>query len=196
MKHRSLTAALLVCLAATVSAQENRFEIGASAAGNFMRRTLGNDTYHDAKDRAGVGANFRYWLTGRQGVEISWSYANLFHTYDALGRGGAFKTHTNEATASYVLRLPTWSSRIQPFVMAGGGALVFSPGGNGIGASTIAKPTFTYGGGIDAYLTKKIGLRAQYKGFVLGVPNGGLSDLSTGATTHMAQPSAGVFWRF
>ena len=196
MQHRFLATTLFVSLAATLSAQETRFEIGAAATGNFMRQTTGNSISHDAGDRAGVGANFRYWLTGRQGVEVSWSYSNLFNSVSPANLGGAFKTHTNEATASYVLRLPTWSSRLQPFVMAGGGALIFSPGGNSFGATTIAKPTFTYGGGIDAYITKKIGFRAQYKGFVLGAPDGGINNFSTGATSHIAQPSAGVFWRF
>lgn len=195
MQRALFTFALGVCLSAGAFAQENRFELGASATGNFMRSTTGNGLRQSTDDRAGVGANFRFWLTGRQGLEVSWSTSNLFQRFDRGSQPYAFKTYMNEATAAYVLRLPTWSSRFQPFVMGGGGALVFSPNGNSL-ATTYAKPTLTYGGGIDAYLTKKIGFRAQYKGFVLDAPNGGISDFNTNKVAHMAQPSAGVFWRF
>ncbi len=195
MKAVFITTALYVCLHTGLFAQENKFELGAAVTGNFTKSTTGNGVTRSADDRAGVGANFRYWFTGRQGMEVSWSYTNLFNRYTTGANAFAFKTHTNEATAAYVLRLPTWSKHVQPFLLAGGGALTFSPSGDVFGADTVAKATFTYGGGVDAYLTKKLGFRAQYKGFVFGSPDG-LPGYATSTSTHMAQPSAGLFWRF
>jgi hypothetical protein len=187
---------IAICLGTALFAQENRFEIGAAATGNFMRSLNGNGVSHGVDDRAGVGASFRYWLTGRQGVDISWSYSNPFHSYNSRTAGGAFRMGMNEATASYVYRLPTFSKRLQPFALAGVGALVFNPDGSVVGTSTVAKAAFVYGGGLDAYLSRHIGLRMQYKGFVLGDPNAGTAALATSRTNHIAQPSAGLFWRF
>lgn len=199
MNYKFTLAAMALSLATALSAsaQENKFEAGASITGNFLRQSSGNSMSRETGDRAGVGANFRYWFTGRQGLEVSWSSTSLFNNYTTPDSAGGFRTRMNEATASYVLRLPTWSSKIQPFVLAGAGALTFTPNGTPAGfASTVAKPTFVYGGGIDAYVTKKLGLRAQYKGFVLADPSFGIANFGTDTTAHMAQPSLGVFWRF
>lgn len=203
MNKRFLTATLGVCLFASVPswAQEIRMELGVSATGNFLKSSSGNALQQSGENSAGIGASYRYWFSKRQGLDVSWSWANQDQRFSGSSVGGRIGTNLNEATASYVLRLPTWSSKIQPFAFAGGGALMFSPRGNSflsnsIAADTQAKAAFTYGGGVDAYLTRHIGLRAQYKGFVMGSPDFGASLLRTSATSHLAQPSAGLFWRF
>jgi len=81
----------------------------------------------------------------------------------------------------------------------GTGALVCDPigkaGGFVAGAWTQARPAFVYGGGVDYRLADHVALRAEYRGFVYDRPDFQLDALHSGATTHTAQPSAGiVFW--
>jgi opacity protein-like surface antigen len=63
-------------------------------------------------------------------------------------------------------------------------------------ASSQAKATFVYGGGADYDMTKHISLRVEYRGFVYNRPDFGLSALPSGVSTHTAQPSAGLVFRF
>jgi opacity protein-like surface antigen len=84
--------------------------------------------------------------------------------------------------------------------LAGTGALIFDPTGNrggfvsGVGSET--KAAFVYGGGVDFDPSSHFALRAEYRGFVYGQPDFGLASLHSGATTHSAQPSAGIVFRF
>jgi opacity protein-like surface antigen len=98
-----------------------------------------------------------------------------------------------------VFRLPSPARlRLNPYVLAEGGALVFNPTGNTLvpGADSQARGAFIYGGGADFLLSKHFSLRAEYRGLVYKAPDFGLSALNSDAVTHTAQPSAGIVFRF
>jgi len=88
--------------------------------------------------------------------------------------------------------------RLDPYVLAGAGALTFNPGGNTLiaGADTQTRAAFVYGGGADFPLTHHFSLRAEYRGLVYKTPDFGLRALNTDTVTHTAQPSAGIVFRF
>jgi len=88
--------------------------------------------------------------------------------------------------------------RLDPYVLAGAGALTFNPGGNTLiaGADTQTRAAFVYGGGADFPLTHHFSLRAEYRGLVYKTPDFGLRALNTDTLTHTAQPSAGIVFRF
>ena len=67
--------------------------------------------------------------------------------------------------------------RLSPYVLAEGGALVFSPTSNKLvaGADSQARGAFIYGGGADFLLSKHFSIRAEYRGFVYKAPDFGLS---------------------
>jgi opacity protein-like surface antigen len=98
------------------------------------------------------------------------------------------------------VNLPFRVHKLLPYVLGGGGALIFSPtnnlGGFVPGADTQAQGAFVYGGGADYGITRHLSLRAEYRGFVYKVPDFGLSNLSTDGWTHTALPSAGLVVRF
>ena len=105
----------------------------------------------------------------------------------------------HQFTGSAVFKLPGFA-RIQPYALAGGGALIFDPTGNAdfsfAGATQEARGTFLYGVGGDYVLTKHWSLRAEYRGLVYKAPSFNLSSLHTDTWTHLAQPSAGIVFRF
>jgi opacity protein-like surface antigen len=104
------------------------------------------------------------------------------------------------ATADVVVGLPFTISRFSPYVLGGGGSLVFHPTGNAggfvSGADTQAKGAFLYGGGVNYALTKHFSLRAEYRGYVYKDADFGIRALNTDSWTHTAQPSAGIAFRF
>lgn len=88
----------------------------------------------------------------------------------------------------------------KPYVLAGLGALVFDPtnnaGGFLLGAQSQERAAFLYGGGADYDVAKHLTVRAEYRGFVYERPDFEVATLHSGATTHTAQPSAGIVFRF
>jgi outer membrane autotransporter protein len=100
-----------------------------------------------------------------------------------------------------VLNLPSRaSSRLNPYVLAGGGALIFNPTGNQFntlsGAQAQAKGAFVYGAGVNYAIRKRLALRGEYRGLVYGTPDFGFGALKTNSITHTAVPSVGLTFRF
>src|SRR5439155_22426780 len=104
-----------------------------------------------------------------------------------------------QITGSAVVKLPSFA-RLQPYALAGRRRSgVRSDGnaeGNFAGATTETRGAFVYGAGADYAFTRHISLRAEYRGYVYKAPDFNLAGLNTDSWTHMAQPSAGIVFRF
>jgi opacity protein-like surface antigen len=89
---------------------------------------------------------------------------------------------------------------LNPYVLGGGGSLIFHPTGNAggfvSGAGTQAKGAFLYGGGVNYALTSHWSVRAEYRGYVYKDADFGIRTLNSDSWTHTAQPSAGIVFRF
>lgn len=64
------------------------------------------------------------------------------------------------------------------------------------GAERQATGVFAYGAGADFPVVRHVWLRAEYRGLVYSTPDFGLRNISTNAITHIAEPSAGIVFRF
>ena len=115
------------------------------------------------------------------------------------GTGARVESNIHQITGSAVVKLPSFA-KVQPYALAGGGALVFDPtgnsGGNFAGATTETRGAFVYGAGADYAFTRHISLRAEYRGYIYKAPDFNLAGLNTDSWTHIAQPSAGIVFRF
>ena len=90
-------------------------------------------------------------------------------------------------------------ARIQPYALAGGGALLFDPSGNAgarFAGATRETVERLYGIGADYVVAKHWAARAEYRGLVYKAPDFHVATLNTGTWTHIAQPSAGIAFRF
>jgi len=83
--------------------------------------------------------------------------------------------------------------------------LIFNPTGKGgdveiqainFVADRQTRAAFVYGGGVNFDLTRNIGVRVEYRGLVYKVPDFTLDNLNLDKITHLAQPSAGIVFRF
>lgn len=176
-------------------AQETgRSEISVQALGSFVKTTTDNGVQQTATNSGGVLANYRFFFTRDNGVEVNYGYSLNTQTYGLPSGLFGVKAHQHEVTAAYVYRHPL--RRLTPFVEAGVGSLVFDPS-DAPAASSQAKAAFVYGGGADFNLTKRVFLRAEYRGLVYESPTFGLSETSgTDRVTHRAEPSVGFGYRF
>jgi len=197
-KKRHLSIAILGGVLASVPAvaqEGGRSEVSVQAFGSFVTGTNSNGVQQSATNSGGVLATYRFLFTEHHGVEVNYGYSLNTQSYGLPAEPAGFKANQHEVTASYVYRHHLWG--FTPFVEAGVGGLVFDPTGGTSGGSTQARAAFVYGGGGDFNLTKRVFLRAEYRGLVYNSPTfdfGPAQGLDR--VTHRAEPSIGFGCRF
>jgi outer membrane immunogenic protein len=180
-------------------AQEQRFEISLQGTGFYTKDSTGQGIRQQATDTGGFLVGYRYHLNRWLAAETTYGFVRNTQSYSAPLAFSGIQTDVHQATGGLVFRLPSpVRLRLNPYVLAEGGALVFNPTGNTLvpGADSQARGAFIYGGGADFLLSKHFSLRAEYRGFVYKAPDFGLSALNSDAVSHSAQPSAGIVFRF
>ncbi len=183
-------------------AQTSRSEVSASFTGNFSKESDGQGVSQIPSQSAGFLASYRFSLGPSSAVELNYGYTRNDQNYNFGGSffsSSSIQTNVHEVTAAYVLA-PRKSSRLSPFLLAGGGALIFSPtnsfNNSFLGAETQAKGAILYGAGADYRLFGGVALRAQYRGLFYKAPDFNVPGFSTGTWGHMAEPTVGLVFRF
>ena len=194
-------AALISLVSVTAVAQEAnqpRSEVSVDGTGLITKDSNGNGIENKATKTGGVQLGYRYNFNRWFAAEADYGYARNTQLYYG-GADARVQANVHEISGAAVVKLPHLA-KLQPFALAGGGGLIFDPtknaGGSYPGATWQARGAFVYGGGVDYVLTKHIALRAEYRGFVYKAPDFKLADLNTDKWTHLAQPSAGIVYRF
>ena len=190
--------AFIALMSITAVAQETRSEISLQGTGFFTKDTEGNGVRNHVTDAGGFLIGYRYNLNRWLAAEANYGYDRNTQTYFSGGLGRV-QSNVHQVTGEAVVKLPSFF-RVQPYALAGGGALMFDPTGNAggsfAGATWETKGAFVYGAGADYAFTRHISLRAEYRGYVYKAPDFNLASLNTNAWTHTAQPSAGIVFRF
>jgi outer membrane immunogenic protein len=189
---------ILAFVSITALAQETRSEISVQGAGFFTKDTDGNGIPQNATNTGGFLIGYRYNINRWLAAEANYGYDRNTQVY--FGSTPArVQSDVHQITGAAVVKLPGFA-RIQPYALAGGGALVFNPSGNSggsfAGASEQTRGAFFYGVGADYVLAKHWSIRAEYRGLVYKAPSFNLAGLDTDSWTHTAQPSAGIVFRF
>ena len=198
IKQTATIVGILALVSITAVAQENRSEISAQGTGFFTKDTDGNGIQQHASDTGGFLLGYRYSFNRWLAAEANYGYDRNTQFYFG-GTPARVQADVHQITGSAVVKLPGFA-RIQPYALAGGGALVFNPTGNAggsfAGASEQTQGAFLYGMGADYVLAKHWSIRAEYRGLVYKAPSFNLAGLDTDSWTHTAQPSAGIVFRF
>jgi hypothetical protein len=203
-------------LASVAWAQDNTYEISLGGSAVFSKQSTGNGTVLTPTNSAAVLVTGRYRFTEHSSVELNYSHTSNSQIYFSPPLTYRIQGTIAEYSGAYVFSFHQ-TPRVEPFVFAGAGALVFYPGYssntvNGVQtylpASQQTQPAFLYGGGLDyrvfsilpfirrSSLTKYVALRLQYRGLVYKAPAFNLQNLFTGARGHMAEPSVGIVVKF
>jgi opacity protein-like surface antigen len=195
-----MVAGFVILLTLGATAQESRSEVSLQGTGFFTQDTHGQGTSRTTTNTGGFLLGYRYhfnrWLSG----EANYGYDRNTQKYFSTGGLSRVQSDVHTVTAAAVVNLPFRISRLNPYILGGGGSLVFHPTGNAggfvSGADTQAKGAFLYGGGVNYDLTRHWSLRAEYRGYVYKDADFGVKNLNTDSWTHTAQPSAGIVFRF
>jgi len=205
MIRKLIVAAILGILVSAPGAiaQEGRGrwqEIGIQGTGFLTKDSNGNGINQHATDTGGFLVSYRYHFNRWLAADASYGYAR--NTQQNFISSGPLSVQANvhQATGALVITSPRRVFKLNPYALAGAGALLFDPTGNvggfAAGAQSQAKAAFVYGGGADYDFSRHFTLRAEYRGFAYERPDFQLNALHSGATTHTAQPSAGLVFRF
>lgn len=193
----TLAAVTTLLSMAAVAQDITRSEISLEGTGFFTKNSDGNGIHNRASNTGGLLVGYRYNLNRWLAAEANYGYDRNTQSY--LGSTSArVQSNIHQFTGAAVVKLPGLA-RIQPYALAGGGALVFDPTGNlgtFAGATREARGAFLYGVGGDYVFTKHISFRAEYRGLVYKAPSFNFASLNTDTWTHLAQPSAGIVFRF
>jgi outer membrane immunogenic protein len=200
MWHKAILSVVTIWLltATAAVAQESRSEISVQGNGFFTKDSTGQGLRQKATDTGGFLVGYRYNLNRWLAAETNYGFARNTQEYSSLGTSG-IQSDVHQFTGGLVFKLPhPGLFRVNPYLLAGGGALLFNPRDNSLlaGAETQARGAFVYGGGADFLLSRHFSLRTEYRGLVYKSPDFGLSSLNNDALTHTAQPSAGIAFRF
>ena len=194
-----LSVVAISLLTAAAVAQESRSEISVQGTGFYTKDSTGQGTRQQATDTGGFLVGYRYNLNRWLAAETNYGFARNTQQYSVPLGFAEIQSNVHQFTGELVVKLPSpVLFKINPYLLAGGGALVFSPTDNNLvaGADTQGKGAFLYGGGADLPISRHFSLRAEYRGLVYKSPDFGLRSLNTDAVTHTAQPSAGIVFRF
>jgi opacity protein-like surface antigen len=199
---RSLFAVVAFVFLSAIAAisQEVRNEVSVQATGFFTKDSDGQGISNKTTQSGGILAGYRHRINHWFSAEANYGYNRNTQQYFMIGGASQIQADVHSVTGDIVVNLPFRFHKLLPYVLGGGGALIFSPtnnfGGFVPGADTQAQGAFVYGGGSDYGITRHMSLRAEYRGFIYKVPDFGLSNLSTDGWTHTALPSAGLVVRF
>ena len=153
---------------------------------------------NDATKSGGLLVGYSYQFSRWFGAEANYGYTRNTQNFITLGGPSSLQADFHEVTGALVAHIPVNVRSLRPYVLGGGGALVFDPTDKFVvtGADRQTRGTFVYGGGANFDITNSFGVRAEYRGLVYKIPDFGLNQLNLDKFTHLAQPSVGFFIRF
>ena len=115
-------------------AQEGRQEVSVQGTGFFTKDSNNNGINQRATDSGGFLIGYRYHLNRWLAAETAYGYARNTQQFSVPVGGFGIQSDVHQATGGVILNIPhTAKWRINPYVLAEGGALVFNPTSNGNG---------------------------------------------------------------
>lgn len=195
-------AAVIVAVAAsatTVLAQvEQPSQINIQGTALVTRSSNDQIPSNEAAKSGGLLVGYSYQFSRWFGAEGNYGYTRNTQNFITLGGPSSLQADFHEVTGALVAHIPVNARGVRPYVLGGGGAVVFDPTQKFIvtGAERQTRGAFVYGGGANFDITRNFGVRAEYRGLVYKVPDFELDRLNLDKFTHLAQPSVGFFVRF
>ncbi len=199
MKKLTELAMILVLFGISSWAQEFRHEVTVQGSGFFNKETTDGGITNQPTNSGGVMVGYRFNLKNWLAVEGDYDYFRNSQKFLTSSDTTFIPMNVHAATGTAIVKLPSFKAPavkiVSPFVLAGGGTMLFDPRGGSLSKEQ-TRGTFVYGGGFDVPMAKHIALRAEYRGFVYKTPDFEMTSLKVDKYTHSAVPSAGLVFTF
>jgi opacity protein-like surface antigen len=188
--------AALIFLSRPALAQNGNSEVSANFTGNFQKQANGFGVIDTSTDSGGFVVNYRYHFNSWSALEVNYGNTQFSQIYNS---GTVTHARVQETTFAYLCTFGIApDARFHPFLEVGTGALFFSPSVAGTTSAAVSqnRPALLYGGGVAYRLTKGFSVQAGYRGSVYTAADFSVPTQVTNAKTNMAEPYAGVSYRF
>ncbi|MGO9127462.1 MAG: hypothetical protein ACLP6G_21570 [Terriglobales bacterium] len=220
LKQAGIALSVTLFFTSLAFGQDGRFDASINGGEVFTNTASGNSVVQSATSGLNIFGTLRFKFRPRHSFVFNYGRSRDSQTYQA---GGNFHvvSSISEVSGAYVFS-PFPKSKFEPFFLAGGGPLIFSPSSTwdffpnlpnnvldrvlvNFGAARQTELAFLYGLGVDYRLPmfSKLSLRLQYRGLLYKAPDfrvdqnsGSEVSFFTGAKGHMAEPSVGIVFRF
>jgi opacity protein-like surface antigen len=166
---------------------------------NFPTPFTGASLTDQSTRSGGFQASYSYQFNKWTGADVGYGQFRFTQSYSSDLGGSSVQSDLRQGTTDFVFHVPELLSRIHPYAVVGVGALRFIPAENANnidGAASETRSAFIYGGGADIDISKRVGIRADYRGFKFKASDFELPDLTTNMQTRISEPSIGVYFRF
>src|SRR5262245_29419456 len=193
-----VTTAIAVSATTALAQEEQPSQISIQGTGIFTKSTTDQIPSHDATKSGGFLVGYSYQFSRWFGAEGNYGFTRNTQNYVTLSGTPALQTDFHEVTGALVAHIPAHVRHVRPYVLGGGGAVIFNPTDKFFvsGAERQTRGAFVYGGGANFDVAKSFGVRAEYRGLVYKVPDFTVNNLNLDKFTHLAQPSVGFYFRF
>jgi len=207
MKKIAIIAFLLAVSVAAGRAQESRQDVSISGSALIEPYRVGTANVQVSANRNfGFLASYRFMFTPSSAIEANYGFStgNIIH-YDISASTANINVHTrnHEISGAYVRSFNY--RKFNPFVEAGGGAMLFVPirdeQTQSLDVKQQARMGFLYGGGVAYEISPSFDIRAEYRGFVTKVPTFGMNgsvgyNFTTNKWYNIYIPTVGVAYHF
>ncbi len=193
----AVIAAIAVSTTAAFAQVEQPSQVTIQGTGLFTKSSNDQIPSNKATDSGGFLVGYSYQFSRWLGAEGNYGYSRNNQNFVTLSGPAGLQTNFHEVTGALVAHIPS-TRGVRPYVLGGGGALVFDPTDKFVitGAERQTRGTFVYGGGANFDITHSFGVRGEYRGLIYKVPDFSVQSLNLDKFTHLAQPSVGFFFRF
>lgn len=154
-KKASVLMIAVLSMSTMLMAQSGRSEVSVDYGANFSKESDGNQLAQVPTTSGGFLAGYQYALSHYGSVELSYGFTRnsqnftIMDAFTGFQSSESVQTNVHQITAAVVIKRNV--RKLNPFVLAGSGVLLFSPtdtaNNASLGASTQTKPVFLYGGG-------------------------------------------------
>ena len=188
--------------AVAARAQESRQDASVSAFEVVAPQVNGNAVQPMRTTLVtGVLGSYRYLLTPRSGLELNYGWAQNSDVYQAFSANCLnCRVHARQQELSGAYVYSRNYKRFNPFAEAGPGAMIFTPildsGTTNIDTHQQTRVGGLFGAGVAYEISPSFDIRAEYRGFVVKVPDFGVSALTSNRYYVISTPSIGLAYHF
>jgi hypothetical protein len=175
-------------------------DVAVSAFAQVSQYINGNSIRTDTTSSGGAMVSLRQSPRWWFGYEANYGYTKYTDTYYF----GTYriKHNTNEFSLAYLIDRNVYRG-LHVFGSLGAGAIIFSPTEHSGAVNIISSapptqslPLFVYSLGVQKLVTRRVGVRVQYRSDTYKDPNFKFEALNTHKLRSSYEPSAGVYYRF